>query len=74
LGTPYSKTLLRNRNDWALDEADLREVMRVRSPDSRLWTALHLCGLRRAGRFIDDSEQVPVFDDFIQEAVGCLQP
>jgi hypothetical protein len=38
-------------NDWALDEADLREVMRARGPDSRLWTALHLCGLRRTGRF-----------------------
>jgi len=23
--------------------------MRVRSPDSLLWTALHLCGLRRIG-------------------------
>jgi hypothetical protein len=29
-------------NDWTLDEADLREVMRARGPDSRLWTALHL--------------------------------
>jgi TnpA family transposase len=46
-------------NDWALDEADLREVMRARGPDSRLWTALHLCGLRRTGRFIDDPAQVP---------------
>jgi hypothetical protein len=44
-------------NDWALD--DLREVMRARCPDSRLWTALHLCGLRRTGRFIDDPAQVP---------------
>jgi hypothetical protein len=46
-------------NDWALDEADLREVMRARGPDSRLWTALHRCGLRRTGRFIDDPAQVP---------------
>ena len=46
-------------NDWALDEADLREVMRARGPDSRLWTALHLCGVRRTGRFIDDPAQVP---------------
>ena len=46
-------------NDWALDEADLREVMRARGPDNRLWTALHLCGVRRTGRFIDDPEQVP---------------
>jgi len=46
-------------NDWALDEADLREVMRARCPDSRLWTALHLCGVRRTGRFIDDPAQVP---------------
>ena len=46
-------------NDWTLTATDLEETDRARSPDNRLWTALHLCSLRRTGRFLDDPEQVP---------------
>ena len=45
--------------DWSLDEADLQEVCRARGSENRLWTALHLCGLRRTGRFVDDPSLVP---------------
>ncbi|MBF0393960.1 MAG: Tn3 family transposase [Alphaproteobacteria bacterium] len=45
--------------DWSLSEADLQEIRRARGGDNRLWTALHLCNLRRTGRFVDDVEQVP---------------
>jgi hypothetical protein len=45
--------------DWTLTDADRREIDRSRGPDSRLWTALHLCRLRRTARFIDAAEQVP---------------
>ena len=46
-------------NDWALTAADVREIARARGPDNRLWTALHLCSLRRTGRFLDDPAAVP---------------
>lgn len=46
-------------NDWALTPADLEQIRRARSRDSRLWAALHLCSLRRTARFLDDLEQVP---------------
>lgn len=45
--------------DWLLTAADLQEIARARGRDSRLWTALHLCGLRRTGRFVDDPEAIP---------------
>ena len=51
--------------DWSLAQGDLREIQRARGP-GRLWTALHLCSLRRTGRFVDDLERVP------QEAVVHL--
>jgi hypothetical protein len=43
---------------WSLDPADLREIHRARG-QGRLWTALHLCSLRRTGRFADDPERIP---------------
>ncbi|MFL5335734.1 MAG: Tn3 family transposase [Geminicoccaceae bacterium] len=46
-------------HDWSLTVADLQEIDRARSPDNRLWTALHLCSLRQTGRFLDDAHQVP---------------
>ena len=46
-------------NDWALTPADLEQIRRARSRDSRLWAALHLCSLRRTARFLDDLEQIP---------------
>jgi TnpA family transposase len=45
--------------DWSLTEADIQEIGRARGGDSRLWTALHLCSLRRTGRFVDDPEPIP---------------
>lgn len=45
--------------DWTLTDADRREIGRSRGQNSRLWTALHLCHLRCAARFVDDPEQVP---------------
>ena len=44
--------------DWSLTKGDLREIHRARS-EGRLWTALHLCSLRRTGRFADDPERIP---------------
>ena len=44
--------------DWSLTKGDLREVHRARG-EGRLWTALHLCSLRRTGRFADDPERIP---------------
>ena len=44
--------------DWSLTKGDLREIQRARS-QGRLWTALHLCSLRRTGRFADDPERIP---------------
>ena len=46
-------------NDWALTAADLEEIRNARGSDNRLWTALHLCCLRRTGRFLDDPTQAP---------------
>lgn len=45
--------------DWSLTAADLEEIGRARGRDSRLWTALHLCSLRRTGRFIDSPDPIP---------------
>ena len=44
--------------DWSLTKGDLREIHRARS-QGRLWTALHVCSLRRTGRFADDTERIP---------------
>ena len=44
--------------DWSLTKGDLREIHRARS-QGRLWTALHLCSLRRTGRFADAPERIP---------------
>src|SRR5271166_808498 len=44
--------------DWSLTEGDLREIHRARG-EGRLWTALHVCSLRRTGRFVDDAEPIP---------------
>jgi hypothetical protein len=44
--------------DWSLTKGDLREIHRARS-QGRLWTALHLCSLRRSGRFANDPERIP---------------
>jgi hypothetical protein len=46
-------------NDWTLTAVDLEEIGRARGPDNRLWMALHLCSLRRTGRFTDTPETVP---------------
>ena len=46
-------------NDWALTAADIGEIRHARGSDSRLWVALHLCTLRRTGRFLDAPEIVP---------------
>ena len=46
-------------NDWALTAADLEGIRHARRSDNRLWTALHLCCLRRTGRFLDDPTQAP---------------
>lgn len=46
-------------DDWSLSAADLREIDRTRSLESRLWTALHLCSLRQTGRFAEDPERIP---------------
>jgi hypothetical protein len=44
--------------DWSLTKSDLDEIQRARGL-GRLWTALHLCSLRRTGRFADDPERIP---------------
>jgi hypothetical protein len=44
--------------DWSLTKADLNEIQRARGP-GRLWTALHMCSLRRSGRFAEDPERIP---------------
>ena len=44
--------------DWSLAKGDLDEVRRARGL-GRLWTALHLCSLRRTGRFADAPERIP---------------
>lgn len=44
--------------DWSLTKSDLLEIQRARS-QGRLWTALHLCSLRRTGRFADAPERIP---------------
>ena len=44
--------------DWSLTKSDLDEIQRARGR-GRLWTALHLCSLRRTGRFADDPERIP---------------
>jgi Domain of unknown function (DUF4158) len=44
--------------DWSLTKGDLQEIQRARS-QGRLWTALHLCSLRRTGRFADAPERIP---------------
>ncbi len=44
--------------DWSLTKSDLNEIQRARGL-GRLWTALHLCSLRRTGRFADDPERIP---------------
>ena len=44
--------------DWSLTKGDLQEIQRARN-QGRLWTALHLCSLRRAGRFADAPERIP---------------
>jgi TnpA family transposase len=51
--------------DWSLTKDDLREIHRARS-QGRLWTALHMCSLRRTGRFVDEPERIP------QEAIVHL--
>jgi hypothetical protein len=43
--------------DWSLTKSDLDEIQRARGL-GRLWTALHLCSLRRTGRFADDPERI----------------
>lgn len=43
--------------DWSLTKGDLQEIQRARS-QGRLWTALHLCSLRRTGRFADTPERI----------------
>lgn len=45
--------------DWSLADGDIAEIRRARGADSRLWAALHLCSLRRTGRFVDDPDTVP---------------
>jgi hypothetical protein len=44
--------------DWSLTKGDLQEIQRART-QGRLWTALHLCSLRRTGRFADAPERIP---------------
>ena len=44
--------------DWSLSQGDLDEIRRARGL-GRLWTALHLCSLRRTGRFADAPERIP---------------
>jgi len=44
--------------DWSLTKSDLDEIQRARG-EGRLWTALHVCSLRRTGRFVDDLERIP---------------
>ncbi len=44
--------------DWSLTKGDLDETQRARGL-GRLWTALHLCCLRRTGRFADNPERIP---------------
>ena len=44
--------------DWSLTKGDLHEIHRARGK-GRLWTALHVCALRRTGRFVDDPERIP---------------
>jgi hypothetical protein len=44
--------------DWSLTKDDLREIHRARG-QGRLWTALHVCSLRRTGRFADEPERIP---------------
>ena len=44
--------------DWSLTRGDLHEIHRARG-EGRLWTALHVCGLRRTGRFVDDPQRIP---------------
>jgi hypothetical protein len=43
--------------DWSLTKGDLREIERARG-QGRLWTALHLCSLRRTGRFADAPSRI----------------
>lgn len=47
-------------HDWSLSTADLLEIDRTRGPESRLWTALHLCSLRQTGRFAEDPGRIPL--------------
>ena len=44
--------------DWSLTKGDLQEIQRARS-HGRLWSALHLCSLRRTGRFADEQGAAP---------------
>ncbi len=44
--------------DWSLTRGDLQQIHLARG-QGRLWTALHLCSLRRTGRFADDPERIP---------------
>ena len=53
-------------HEWSLSTDDLLEIDRTRGPESRLWTALHLCSLRQTGRFAEDPGRIP------QEAVVHL--
>jgi hypothetical protein len=45
-------------SDWSLTKRDLDEIQRARG-QGRLWTALHLCSLRRTRRFADDADRMP---------------
>jgi len=44
--------------DWSLTQGDLQQIHLARG-QGRLWTALHLCSLRRTGRFADDPARIP---------------
>lgn len=44
--------------DWSLTQGDLQQIHLARG-QGRLWTALHLCSLRRAGRFAENPERIP---------------
>lgn len=46
--------------DWTLSEIDKAEVRHCRGDNNRRRFALQLCTLRNYGRFLDDSEVVPV--------------
>lgn len=45
---------------WALNPADLAEIVQCRGPDHRRRFALQLCMLRTYGRFLDDYRQAPL--------------